>query len=98
MIKAAPHEKWSAFHPGVSGGSHVMLYLAAEGYQMLATQWKSSVGHINLDMKRVHLTAFIEANARDRLEVAAEVILPRTSSTGLSRQRTPPCSHPRHAG
>lgn len=99
MSKAAPNAKRrAAFLLGVSAESRASLFLSAKGYRTLAKRWKSSVGEIDLVVKRGQLIVFVEVKARAALDAAAEAVLPRQQRRIIAAAEAWLAAHPEHAG
>ena len=78
----------------------IRLYLRACGYRILASNYKTPVGEIDLIARRGNTVAFIEVKARDTFLHAAEAITPRqqeriirASNLFLSQTYLPHCTH-----
>jgi putative endonuclease len=98
MNVATNAKRRAAFRLGVSAESRAAFFLAAKGYRTLAKRWKSSVGEIDLVVKRGPLIVFVEVKARARLEAAAEAVLPRQRRRIIAAAEAWLAAHPEHAG
>ena len=75
---AAPRpERQIAFRFGLSAESRAAAYLIAKGYRIVARRWRSPVGEVDIVARRRNTLIFVEVKARERLDDAAEAILPR---------------------
>jgi len=73
----APDARHATFGLGLSAESRAAALLVAKGYRILARRWKSPVGEIDIVARRRKLLVFVAVTARDRLDDAAEAIMPR---------------------
>src|SRR5262245_26051521 len=75
---AAPRpERQVAFRFGLSAESRAAAYLIAKGHRIVARRWRSPVGEVDIVARRRNTLVFVEVKARERLDDAAEAILPR---------------------
>jgi putative endonuclease len=75
--REARPEKIAAFSLGISAESRAAVWLLAHGYRILARQWKSPLGEIDIIAARRHLLIFVEVKARATLDEAAESVTER---------------------
>jgi len=66
-----------AFRFGLSAESRAAAYLIAKGHRIVARRWRSPVGEVDIVARRRNTLIFVEVKARERLDDAAEAILPR---------------------
>jgi putative endonuclease len=76
LLAPAP-ERQVAFKFGISAESRAAAFLIAKGYRILARRWRSRAGEIDIVARRRGLLVFVEVKARERLDDAAEAVLPR---------------------
>ena len=82
QIKPPPRpERLAAFRLGISAESRAALFLIAKAYRIVARRWKTPFGEIDIVARRRRDLVFVEVEARDSLDVAAESVSER------SRQR-----------
>jgi putative endonuclease len=67
----------AAFRVGLSAESRAAAYLIAKGFRILARRFRSPVGEVDIVARRGRLLVFAEVKARNRLDDAAESLLPR---------------------
>ena len=70
-------ERVAAFRVGLSAESRAAAYLIAKGFRILARRFRSPVGEVDIVARRGRLLVFAEVKARNRLDDAAESLLPR---------------------
>jgi putative endonuclease len=70
-------ERVAAFHVGLSAESRAAAYLVAKGYRIVARRFRSPVGEVDIVARRRGVLVFVEVKARNRLDDAAESLLPR---------------------
>jgi putative endonuclease len=70
-------ERQVAFRFGLSAESRAAAYLIAKGHRIVARRWRSPVGEVDIVARRRNTLLFVEVKARERLDDAAESILPR---------------------
>ncbi len=75
--REARPEKIAAFRLGISAESRAAAFLIAKGFRILARRWKSPAGEIDIVARRRSLLVFVEVKARNSLDEAAELVLPR---------------------
>lgn len=96
---AAP-ARVAAFNSGVSAETTAAEYLAARGYVILATRFKTPYGEIDLVAKIQNqsqsLIAFVEVKARARLDDAAYAVTPRQQKRIIDAAQAWLADHPEH--
>jgi putative endonuclease len=70
-------ERIAAFRVGLSAESRAAAYLIAKGFRIAARRFRSPVGEVDIVARRGRLLIFVEVKARNRLDDAAESLLPR---------------------
>src|ERR1700692_637176 len=70
-------ERKVAFRFGLSAESRAAVYLIAKGHRIVARRWRSPVGEVDIVARRRNTLIFVEVKARERLDDAAEAVLPR---------------------
>jgi putative endonuclease len=70
-------ERGAAFRVGLSAESRAAAYLIAKGFRIAARRFRSPVGEVDIVARRGRLLIFVEVKARNRLDDAAESLLPR---------------------
>src|SRR5262245_51942280 len=70
-------ERVTAFRVGLSAESRAAAYLIAKGFRIVARRFRSPVGEVDIVARRGRLLIFVEVKARNRLDDAAESLLPR---------------------
>src|SRR5262245_48120805 len=70
-------ERVAAFRVGLSAESRAAAYLMAKGFRIVARRFRSPVGEVDIVARRGRLLIFVEVKARNRLDDAAESLLPR---------------------
>src|SRR5262245_43276783 len=70
-------ERVAAFRVGLSAESRAAAYLIAKGFRIVARRFRSPVGEVDIVARRGRLLIFVEVKARNRLDDAAEALLPR---------------------
>ena len=77
-LPVAPRpERQVAFALGLSAESRAAAYLVAKGYRIVARRFRSPVGEIDIVARRRGTLIFVEVKARERLDDAAEAVIPR---------------------
>ncbi len=76
-VPEADPERQVAFRFGLSAESRAAAYLIAKGHRIVARRWRSPVGEVDIVARRRNTLLFVEVKARERLDDAAEAILPR---------------------
>jgi putative endonuclease len=77
-LPVAPRpERQVAFALGLSAESRAAAYLIAKGYRIVARRFRSPVGEIDIVARRRGTLIFVEVKARERLDDAAEAVIPR---------------------
>ena len=87
----------AAFRTGISAESRAAAYLMAKGYRILAKQFKTPHGEIDLVAKKRNLVAFIEVKARGSLDEAAYAVTPRQQARIIAAAQGWLVAHPEHA-
>ena len=91
----------AAFESGVSAEAAAADYLAARGYEIMATRFKTPYGEIDLvariDQPAQKLVAFVEVKARARLDDAAYAVTPRQQRRIIDAAQVWLAAHPDHA-
>jgi putative endonuclease len=75
--RAPRPERVAAFRVGLSAESRAAVYLIAKGFRIVARRFRSPVGEVDIVARRGRLLIFVEVKARNRLDDAAESLLPR---------------------
>jgi putative endonuclease len=75
--REASPERVIAFRTGLTAESRAAAWLMARGYRVLARRYRTSVGEIDIVVKRRNLVAFVEVKARADLDDAAYAVTPR---------------------
>jgi putative endonuclease len=70
-------ERVAAFRVGLSAESRAAAYLIAKGYRIVARRFRSPVGEVDIVARRGRVLIFVEVKARNRLDDAAESVVPR---------------------
>jgi putative endonuclease len=83
-----------AFRFGLSAESRAAAYLIAKGHRIVARRWRSPVGEIDIVARRRNTLVFVEVKARERLDDAAEAILPRQQRRIIAAAEAWLASHP----
>jgi putative endonuclease len=91
-------KRMAAFRLGVSAENVAAIFLGAKGYRTIARRWKSSVGEIDLVVKRGRLIVFVEVKARKGLDQAAESVQVRQRRRIVAAAEAWLAAHPEHAG
>ena len=77
-LPVAPRpERQVAFALGLSAESRAAAYLVAKGYRIVARRFRSPVGEIDIVARRRGTLIFVEVKARERLDDAAQAVIPR---------------------
>src|SRR5215468_9467074 len=93
--KAAPRpQRQVAFALGLSAESRAAAYLIAKGHRIVARRWRSGVGEVDIVARRRNTLVFVEVKARERLDDAAEAILPRQQRRIIAAAQAWLASHP----
>src|SRR5437763_7850914 len=87
-------ERRLAFQLGLSAESRAAAYLIAKGYRIVARRWRSPVGEVDIVARRRNVLIFVEVKARERLDDAAEAILPRQQRRIISAAEAWLARHP----
>jgi putative endonuclease len=70
-------ERQVAFALGLSAESRAAAYLIAKGYRIVRRRFRTPVGEIDIVARRRGTLVFVEVKARERIDDAAEAVLPR---------------------
>jgi putative endonuclease len=70
-------ERVAAFRVGLSAESRAAALLVVKGYRIVARRYRSPVGEVDIVARRGRVLIFVEVKARNRLDDAAESLLPR---------------------
>jgi putative endonuclease len=70
-------ERIAAFRLGLSAESRAAMILLAKGYRILARRWKTPFGEIDIVARRRRMLVFVEVEARERADDAAEAVTGR---------------------
>jgi putative endonuclease len=90
-------ERRAAFHRGRRSEWLALWWLRARGYRILAQDYRSPVGEIDIVARRGRTLAIIEVKARDTLDAAVASISPRQRGRIMAAARLYLGHHPRHA-
>jgi putative endonuclease len=91
------NDRRAAFHRGRRGEWLALWWLRARGYRILAQDYRSPVGEIDVVARRGRTLAIIEVKSRDTLDAAVESISPRQRGRIIAAARLYLGHHPRHA-
>ncbi len=94
--KPAP-ARVAAFQTGLSAEARAEAYLQAQGYQILASRFRTRYGEIDIVAQSQNLLAFVEVKARARLVDAAYAVTPRQQARINEAARAWLMDHPEHA-
>ena len=75
--KASEPRRRRAWRHGRLAEAVAVGYLRLAGWRVLARDWRSPAGEIDIIARRRHILAMIEVKTRDRLSDAGEAIGPR---------------------
>ena len=89
-------ERRAAFRRGRRGEQAALWWLRLKGYRILAQDYRSPAGEIDVVARRGATLAIIEVKARDSVTAAAEAILPRQRNRIFNAARLFVSRHPRH--
>jgi putative endonuclease len=70
-------ERQVAFALGLSAESRAAAYLIAKGYRIVRRRFRTPVGEIDIVARRRGTLVFVEVKARERIDDAAEAVIPR---------------------
>ena len=87
-----------AFRFGLSAESRAAAYLIAKGHRILARRWRSPIGEVDIVARRRRTLIFVEVKARERLDDAAQAVLPRQQRRIIGAAKAWLASHPEDAG
>ncbi|HMK79748.1 MAG TPA: YraN family protein [Xanthobacteraceae bacterium] len=87
-------ERQVAFRFGLSAESRAAAYLIAKGHRIVARRWRSPVGEVDIVARRRNTLLFVEVKARERLDDAAEAVLPRQQRRIIAAAQAWLASHP----
>ena len=87
-----------AFRFGLSAESRAAAYLIAKGHRIVARRWRSPIGEVDIVARRRRTLIFVEVKARERLDDAAEAVLPRQQRRIIGAAKAWLASHPEDAG
>jgi putative endonuclease len=85
-----------AFRRGRRGERAALWWLRLKGYRILAQDYRSPAGEIDLVARRGTTLAIIEVKSRDSVAAAAEAITPRQRNRIFNAARLFVARHPRH--
>ena len=86
-----------AFRFGLSAESRAAAYLIAKGHRIVARRWRSPIGEVDIVARRRRTLIFVEVKARERLDDAAEAVLPRQQRRIIGAAKAWLASHPEDA-
>lgn len=89
-------DRRAAFRRGRRGERAALWWLRLKGYRILAQDYRSSAGEIDVVARRGATLAIIEVKARDSVAAAAEAITPRQRRRIFGAARLFVAHHPRH--
>jgi len=89
-------ERRAAFRRGRRGEQAALWWLRLKGYRILAQDYRSPVGEIDVVARRGATLAIIEVKARDSVAAAVEAILPHQRNRIFNAARLFVGRHPRH--
>src|SRR3954466_5021135 len=92
---AAP-ERVAAFRTGLSAEARAAAWLMAKGYRILAKQFRTPYGEIDIVAKRRNLLTFVEVKARASLDEAAYAVTPRNQRRIIDAAQAWLMTHPEH--
>jgi putative endonuclease len=99
-IRSGPrdsNDRRAAFHRGRRGEWLALWWLRCRGYRILAQDYRSPVGEIDVVARRGLTLAIIEVKARDTLGAAVESISVRQRGRIIAAARLYLGHNPRHA-
>ncbi|HZF34382.1 MAG TPA: YraN family protein [Candidatus Angelobacter sp.] len=85
-----------AFRRGRRGEQAALWWLRLRGYRILAQDYRSPAGEIDVVARRGTTLAIIEVKSRDSVAAAAEAITPRQRHRIFNAARLFVARHPRH--
>jgi len=86
----------AAFRRGRRGERAALWWLRLKGYRILAQDYRSPAGEIDVVARRGGTLAIIEVKSRDSVAAAAEAITPRQRRRIFGAARLFVAHHPRH--
>ena len=86
----------AAFRRGRRGEQAALWWLRLKGYRILAQDYRSPAGEIDVVARRGGTLAIIEVKSRDSVAAAAEAITPRQRRRIFGAARLFVAHHPRH--
>ena len=89
-------ERRAAFRRGRRGERAALWWLRLKGYRILAQDYRSPAGEIDVVARRGSTLAIIEVKARDSVAAAVEAIMPRQRNRIFNAARLFVSHHPRH--
>jgi putative endonuclease len=89
-------DRKAAFRRGRRGERTALWWLRLKGYRILAQDYRSPAGEIDVVARRGSTLAVIEVKARDSAAAAVEAILPRQRNRIFNAARLFVARHPRH--
>ena len=89
-------DRQAAFRRGRRGEWAALWWLRLKGYRILAQDYRSPAGEIDVVARRGATHAIIEVKARDSAAAAVEAILPRQRNRVFNAARLFVARHPRH--
>jgi len=89
-------DRQAAFRRGRRGERAALWWLRLKGYRILAQDYRSPAGEIDVVARRGATLAIIEVKARDSAAAAVEAILPRQRDRIFNAARLFVSRHPRH--
>jgi putative endonuclease len=89
-------DRRAAFHRGRRGEQAALWWLRLKGYRILAQDFRSPAGEIDVVARRGTTLAIIEVKSRDNVAAAAEAITPRQRNRIFNAARLFVARHPRH--
>ena len=90
-------DRRAAFNRGRRGERAALWWLRLKGYRILAQDYRSPAGEIDVVARRGSTLAIIEVKSRDSAAAAAEAITPRQRSRIFGAVRLFLVRHPVHA-
>jgi putative endonuclease len=89
-------DRRAAFRRGRHGERAALWWLRLKGYRILAQDFRSPAGEIDVVARRGSTLAIIEVKARDSIAAAVEAIMPRQRDRIFNAARLFVSRHPRH--
>ncbi len=89
-------DRRAAFRRGRRGERTALWWLRLKGYRILAQDYRSPAGEIDVVARRGATLAIIEVKSRDNVAAAAEAITPRQRRRIFGAARLFVAHHPRH--